>query len=474
MPDPTHAARGDAAHHADGQDRGPGSGPGRDDAYGADPAAPTGEDTPAPRRSVVGWVLYDLANTIFSLNIVSFYFSLWVVNDKGGRDGDYLIANSASMALMFLTAPLLGALSDQVPRRLPLLVVTTLACCGFTALLGLGGLRVSLVLFAAANYFFQAGLIFYDALLPSVSTPETRGRIGGIGVAVGYLGSLIGLGAGAVVLAADEDAKPTVFRLTALLFLLFALPCFLFVRERPRPDATAFNGAAVRRALGALRSTAQRARRVPGLPRFLVGHVFYADAANTLIATMGIYATKEIGFTEGQARLVLLVGILGAIGGGLVWGRTVDRIGPRRTLARVLALWATVLVATAGVAYFDLPQGVFWAVAPVAGVALGGTWAADRPLMLALTPPRYLGQLWGLYAMVGRFAAILGPLLWTGIVDGLQLGRPAAVLSLLVLIGLAYLAIRPVDDGRGEVGRRAADQPEAGSMPTAAAGSLSS
>lgn len=408
-----------------------------------------GAEPPAPRRAVAGWVLYDLANTIFSLNIVSFYFSLWVVNDMGGRDGDYLIANSVSMALMFLSAPLLGAISDQVPRRLPLLVATTVACCAFTVLLGSGGLATSLVIFVAANYCFQAGLIFYDALLPSVSTPETRGRIGGIGVAVGYLGSLIGLGVGAAVLAADEDAKPTVFRLTALLFLLFALPCFLFVRERPRAVSGGVGLAAVRRAFGELPSTVRRARQAPGLPRFLVGHICYADAANTMIATMGIYATKEIGFSDQGAQAVLLVGILGAVAGGLAWGRVVDRLGPRRTLARVLALWAILLVATAGVAYLDLPRAAFWAIAPVAGLALGGTWAADRPFMLALTPPRYLGQLWGLYAMVGRFAAILGPLLWTAVVDGLGLGRPAAVLSLLVLIGLAYLAIRPVDDGCG-------------------------
>jgi UMF1 family MFS transporter len=112
------------------------------------------------RRAVVGWVLYDLANTIFSLNIISLYFSLWVVDDMGGRDGDYLVANSVSMALMFLSAPLLGALSDQTPRRLPFLVFTTVVCCVFTAVLGTGGLWLSLVVFVVANYFYQGGLIF--------------------------------------------------------------------------------------------------------------------------------------------------------------------------------------------------------------------------------------------------------------------------------------------------------------------------
>ncbi|MDP9357931.1 MAG: hypothetical protein M3R02_22135, partial [Chloroflexota bacterium] len=173
------------------------------------------------RRAVASWALYDLANTLFSLTIVSLHFSLWVVDDRGGRDGDYLIANSISMALMFLSAPLLGALSDQVPRRMPFLALSTVVCCCFTALLGMGGLALSLVFFVIANYFFQAGLIFYDTLLPSVSTEANRGRIGGLGVGVGYGGSLIGVVLGLAVLAVDPNGRPLIFKLTALLFLLF-------------------------------------------------------------------------------------------------------------------------------------------------------------------------------------------------------------------------------------------------------------
>ncbi len=398
------------------------------------------------RRAVVSWALYDLANTIFSLTVVSLHFSLWVVDDRGGRDGDYLIANSISMALMFLSAPLLGALSDQVPRRLPFLAISTAICCFFTALLGMGGLALSLVFFVIANYFFQAGLIFYDTLLPSVSTEANRGRIGGLGVAVGYGGSLIGVVLGLAVLHFDPDGRPLIFKLTALLFLLFALPCFLWVRERPRAGTGSLNRAAVRRAFAELRNTLTRSRHYPDLRCFLVGRIFFADAANTMIATMGIYATKEIGFTDTQVQVVLLAGILGAVAGGLLWGRLADQIGPKATLTRVLLVWALVMAATATIAYLDLPKALFWGVAPLAGVALGGTWAADRPFMLRLTPPRHLGQFYGLYAMVGRFAAIIGPLLWTMVVDWLGWGRPAAVLSLLAMIAVALVVLRPVDD----------------------------
>ena len=396
------------------------------------------------RRAVAAWAAYDLGNTIFSFNILSIYLPLWVVNDMGGQDSSYGLANSLSMGLMFLTAPLLGALSDQARRRVPFLMVSTLICVALTALFGQGGLEVTLTLFVIANFAYQAGLIFYDALLPAVSTEENRGKIGGIGVGVGYLGSFVGVGVGLLVLEVYGGTKPLVFQLTALLFLLFALPCFFFVREPPRADARPFGLASVRGALVELSQTVRRVRRYPGLPRFLVGRIFYADAANTMIAFMGIYVTNEVGFAEDQTQYLLLSGIAAGVLGGLGWGLVVDRVGPKRTLFAVLGLWLCVFALAAAIGALDLPGWLFWIAGPLAGIALGGTWTADRPLMLQLAPPRYLGQFYGLYAMVGRFGSIGGPLIWSAIVDGLGLGRPAAVAWLGVMVVVSLLILAPV------------------------------
>src|SRR5690625_2563945 len=175
--------------------------------------------------AVIGWVLYDFADTNFSMNIVSLYFTVWVVNVMGGTDGHYGIANDASMAVILILSPLLGALTDQTPRRMPFLIVATIICVGFTAILGSVGLTTSLIAFALANIGYQAGLQFYDALLPEVSTEENRGRISGIGIGVGYLGSFLGVTIGGIILA-GVDALPiaeqttkytTVFQISALL-----------------------------------------------------------------------------------------------------------------------------------------------------------------------------------------------------------------------------------------------------------------
>src|SRR6266508_2688632 len=114
-----------------------------------------GEEAGGERRAPLSWAIFDFANMLFYMNILSLYFPLWVTNDMNGKDGDYGLANSFSMAVVFLTAQLLGALTDQVGRRKPFLIVTSIGCALCTALLGMGGLTVSLALFVVANYFFQ-------------------------------------------------------------------------------------------------------------------------------------------------------------------------------------------------------------------------------------------------------------------------------------------------------------------------------
>lgn len=405
---------------------------------------------PPPRLSVwsrptVSWMLYDLANTVFSFAILTFYFPRWLVNDMGGNDALLGYTVALSMTLMLFTAPVLGALSDQTPRRLPFLIVSTLFCIIFTALLGTGGLLPSLLLFGCANYFFQAGLIFYDALLPEVSTEANRGRVSGFGVGIGYIGPFIVLGLGSVLLA-NGATRVDMFRLSALLFFLFALPCFFFVRERPRRDARGLSREAIRAAFRSVGATATRLRNYPGLSRFLVGRIFYTDVANTVITFMALYVEQELSFTEAQVTIIGGITIIASIVGGFTWGLVLDRWGPKRTLTLVLGVWVGNITLGVLITVLHLPSTLFYLVAILAGFTLGGTWAADRMLMLRLSPPRYLGQFYGLYAMVGRFGQIMGPLLWGFVAITLGLGRPAALFSLAILTAIAYIILRPVSD----------------------------
>ena len=396
------------------------------------------------RKAVVSWALYDLANTIFSLNIVSIHFGLWVVNDMGGNDSMYGYANVASMLLVLITAPMLGAMSDQSGRRVPFLVTTTCCCVLLTAFLGVGGLLPSLVIFVGANYMFQSGLTFYDALLPTVSTERNRGKIGSFGVGVGYLGSLLGATSGILLL--DSIGHIGMFKVSALLFLVFSIPCFVFVKENGSSNYLGSRLKALRGSGNQLIKTLGRTRIYPGLSRFLFGRVFYTDAVNTLIIFMGIYVTNELNFTDSEFQLILMVAIISSIIGAFFWGIVVDSIGPKRSLNLVLYLWMIVLGGIAAIPLLNLPMTVMWISASLAGIAIGGTWCADRPYLLRLAPPQHVGEFFGVYNMVGRFASIIGPLVWVVIADTLGLGRPIAVATLVVFIMISYVILQGVDD----------------------------
>jgi UMF1 family MFS transporter len=388
-------------------------------------------------------MLFDLANTTFALGVGSRYFGLWVVEDRGGADWYLGVATVAAMLVVVFAAPLLGEASDQRGSRRPYLVGTTLTCVVATALLATGEIVPSLVLYAVAMVGFHLGTVVYDALLADVSTPETRGRVSGFGVAVGYGGSLLALGIGAVLL--EPAGYAWVFRALAVAFLLFALPAFLLLRERPRLPA---EGAVRLRLVAAPRllvDSWRRAAAEPRVVRFLVGRFLYTDAINTLYLFNAIYVRLELGFSDRQTDLVALAGVLAAAVGAALSGRLVDRIGPRKVL--LSALWALLVAIVLGVLANTAGEPrLGWGVAVIGGLALGATWSADRVWMTRISPPQRLGEFFGLYTTVGRFATVLGPLVWGVIADGLGLGRTAALASLVVFVIASQMVLRPVTD----------------------------
>jgi UMF1 family MFS transporter len=431
---------------------------------GTAPPAPDTVPHKAPheikRSAVVSWVLYDLANTIFSMGVISLYFSLWVRDRVGAErvDTTYGIITAISMAIIFMVSPLLGAMTDRAPRRMPFLIASTLICVAFTVTLARAGFYTTAVSFVIANVAYQAGLQFYDALLPEVSTEENRGRIGGIGVGVGYIGSYFAVGIG---LWLGTENKPVLFTAIAAAFLLLAIPCFLFVRERGNPRPRRIDWAMVRDSTSQTIRTLKEGQRYPGLVRFLVGRVFYTDAINTVISIMALYTVNiavSTGMSEAQgqkqAQLILMSAITFAVLGGFFWGWMTDRHGPRRTLNIVLILWMAIFAAAGAIGILGLPLWCLYVVAACAGVGLGGVWAADRPYMLRLTPPARVGEFYGLYGMVGRFSAITGPMVWAGTtyltIQVAQLmprvGQGIGVFVLLAMVVASFVILQPISD----------------------------
>jgi len=425
--------------------------------------------TPSGRASVpAAWALYDFANTIFSFAVVSGAIGLWLTEDAqfGERDGNFVLSLAIviSVGLNAIVSPILGALSDRGGRRLPFLLAFTVVCIGATAFIADTGATIGVILFIVANFAYQAALIYYDATLRTVSKPATRGTLSGIGVAIGYLGTIV-VGLAIFVLDVPVDAR---FRLSAVMFGLFAVPIFLVVKETGTGERIA--AGELVGSFSQLFRTLEHAREVPGLGRFLLGRFFYSDAVNTVIVVMSVVTVRAMGMTPTVANLILLGLTVVAVAASFGWGRLVDGWGPKRTLMVVLASWAIGLVLggfSIGISG-PLGIGIFLIAGAILGSGLGGVQVADRVFMLRLSPPARLGEFFGLYGLVGKGSQVIGQLLyglillWTFDTLG-NAAYQVAVLSLLVTMVIGAWLIRPVSDqwtGSGELDDAASPPPD--------------
>jgi UMF1 family MFS transporter len=394
-----------------------------------------------PKLPVLSWALYDFANTIFAMNVLSLYLILWVTQVNEAPEIVFSFALSGSMLAVALTSPMLGAVSDRFGRRIPFLITFVLVCVIFTSAIGqVWGLVAGLLFFAIANFAYQSGNVFYDSLLSTVSTEKERGRVSGLGVALGYVGSILGILM--VTPFVDNWGIGAAFLPTAVLFLVFALPCFLFVKERA--SGVPLNLHLFKEGYTQLFSTIRNARGHSNLLKFIGARFLYVDAVNTLLTFMAFYVIEVIGFSQDQARFLFIVSTTFAVAGSFFYGRLVDRIGPKKTLTIVLLQWGIVFAA---VATTNFPPA-FWVLGALAGIALGGTWTADRAFLTRLAPPERVGEFFGLYQLAGRFAAVIGPLLWgvtTFVLEDLGMVRfRIAILVLLVNVVLGFIFLMRV------------------------------
>jgi len=397
---------------------------------------------------VLGWILYDFANTIFSFVVITRYFNDWIVNERGQPD-IYVGLMSAAVSIVLLAAlPVIGARADREGRHKPVLVVFTVTCVAMTALLGVvEPVLLALVVAGLATFAFNTADSQYHPLLAVVAPEGKRGRVSGTGVAVGYLGTLVALFAlGAYV---DDGEAQKAFLPAAAMLGLFALPCFFLVRETKRGSDPLSGGDS--RGLTPLVAGFRRARREP-YGRLLLARFLYVDAIATVIQFLTVYARRTGDFDGDAIDALLALSTVAAIAGAVGAGLLAERLGPRRVILGTLVITVVTLVATAATG----SSALLWVAGPFVGIALGSLSAVDRIFFLRLVPAERRGEEFGLYALVGKLSSGFGPLvLWGGTVlvateaglsrfDASRLA--VAVLAASALAG--FLILRPLrDDG---------------------------
>jgi MFS transporter, UMF1 family len=399
-------------------------------------------------KPIVSWAFYDWANSAFATTVMVVFFPVFFKQywsgDVSAQESTFWlgVANGGASFLLAVLAPLLGTIGDRGGSRLRFLfgftaigVVSTAAL----SLVGQGEWQLAASLFAISSVGFWGGIIFYDSLLIDVAPRERIDTVSGAGYAFGYLGGGVLLAINvAMTLKPDffglADASAAVkasFVTVALWWALFALPIFFFVRERAGAVAPSTGGAAssrvVRESFAELARTFREVRRYKAAFLFLLSYWLYIDGVNT-IQKMAVDYGMSIGLeTSSLIQAILLVQFIG-FPAALVFGWIGQRVSP------ILGIFVCIVVYTLITIYATFMQTSteFFLMAAATGCVQGGIQALSRSYYGRLIPPERSGEFYGFYNMMGKFAAVLGPLLMgtTALLSG---NSRLAILSIVVL-----------------------------------------
>ncbi|TFG10169.1 MFS transporter [Candidatus Thorarchaeota archaeon] len=392
------------------------------------------KQVPTDKKERLGWYLYDFANTSFTVLIVTalfpIYFRLLVGNETLG-DAMWGYAGSITMIVIALSAPVLGAIADYGGSKKKFMTVYTGLCIVFNMLmiglpailpteggpfsfppfLGLDMWVWAWIIFIIANIGFQGALPFYNAWLPEISTEDNIGRIGGYGFAAGYVGAMLTIIIALVSTTVLQLPYTYAFFLSALFFLIFAIPSIRWLKNRPAKRFPGEEGQSLARlGYNRVRNTLKQIGKYQGLPLFLVAYFLFADAITTVIYYAAIFGQAVYGFDTTQTLLFFAVTQLAAIPGAFIFGWVADKIGTKKTLISTLFIWiAALLIAYLFVAWGQL---IWWTVGMIAGVGMGSSQSTARSMYGQFIPEEKRTEMYGFYALTGKFAAILGPFVY--------------------------------------------------------------
>lgn len=337
----------------------------------------------------VSWALFDFAETVFSANIISVFFPLWIVNILGGSSYYYSFVYSSSIILSIILGILTGKIADEkgikdrLFRFFVVGVIFFLFCLYFVE-----SLIYALLLFFIMNIMYQQSLIFYNSLLKDVSGDRDEGVISGYGVGIGYVGGVFSL----LIANYLSDSPSQTFLITALIFTLFALPSVLFIRSEKEKSQKI-----------KLREVVKEKKFI----LFIISVLFLTDAAHGLIIFMSVYLNKVFNMSQNQiVNTVAFAGIFAIISAPFV-GHILKKIRPSTFMKYIFLGWIS------GFAFLIMSNSTtIYVVAVLFGILLASLWTTMRVVLIDISPESQLTTRFAFMALSERMASVVSPLTW--------------------------------------------------------------
>ncbi|WP_456393025.1 MFS transporter [Persephonella sp.] len=370
------------------------------------------------KLQTAAWVLFDFAETVFSANIISVFFPLWIINTLGGNSYHYSFVYSTSIIVSILTGIIVGKLADELnlKDRLFKLCVGILTALLFS-LYFIDNLFLALSVFFVMNIFYQQSLILYNSLLTEVSSPERQGIVSGVGVGIGYVGGIVSM-----LLANYLSENPSeVFLITALIFTVFALPSLFFIKPEINREPEKIS---LRKVLSDRKFTL-----------FIISVLLLTDAAHGLIIFMSVYLNKVFGFDQNQiVNTIAFAGIFAVISAPVA-GYIISRVDSKIFLKYIFLGWA----AGFGLLFVSTEDSIYF-VAVLFGILLASLWTTIRVVLIGFSPEGQITTRFAFMALSERMASVISPLTWGVVV--LLIGEnttgyktAALILGLFPLLG---------------------------------------
>lgn len=427
--------------------------------------APAPGAHPAGKRELAAWAFYDFANSGYTTVVMTTIYSAYFVGviaanldeqSPGTATLLWTLAIAAANLLVLIAGPVVGAVADHRARKKRYLMASSIACVAGTlglAFVGPSEVAPAMLLLVLATVAFAFGENLIAAFLPEIAHRDGMGRISGYGWSLGYFGGLLTLGICLMYInwASSRGLEsthyvPVALMITAAIFAITACPTFLWLRERAQPMPAIDGVSYLRAGFAQVQTTLRHASHMPDLFRFLQCLTLFQAGVATVVVVAAIYAQEVMGFDTQQLIMLIMVVNLTAAIGAFGFGHAQDRFGSVRSLAIALLVWVAAIVVTL---LADEP-GDLWLAGNLMGLAMGATQAGGRALIGQLTPEARNAEIFGLWGLANRAAAIIGPVSY-GVISELTDGNyQLAMLSTLVFFVLGLLLLFTVDEERGK------------------------
>ncbi|MBX0329351.1 MFS transporter [Oscillochloris sp. ZM17-4] len=416
------------------------------------------------RREQIGWYFYDWANSAFSTTVVTVFLGPYLASvaeaaaDASGRvyplgipvaSGSFFpYAVSLSVLLQVLFLPILGAIADYTQVKKQLMGV--FAYIGAFATMGLFFLEgdnylLGGGLFLVANLAFGASIVFYNAYLPDIASPDRRDAVSSQGWALGYLGgglllvlNLI-LFNGREALGVPTDVAVRICMASAgLWWAIFTIIPMLTLRVRAPAKALPPGERYLTVGFTQLGHTFSQMRHYPQTITFLAAYLLYNDGIQAVIALASVFGAEELGIPQSYLILTILMVQFVAFGGALFFGWLAKRVGSKRAIMISLVIWVGAVVFSYVMPANSVP--LFFVLGAVIAVVLGGSQALSRSVFSLMIPAGQEAEYFSLYEVSERGTSWLAPLLF-GLALQFTGSYRIAIVSLMVffILGLAIL-----------------------------------